>query len=97
MGSVKVTSEDVQALATALAAASSRIGGASEGAMHQVNAVVNDGWAGAASAQFAELFSQWRQSSDALLAALDGIGAQLTQAAAAYETTEESVRRSMSG
>lgn len=88
---MKVTVEELQELSDQLSATAAELGQASQGAMQQVNALVNDGWTGAASSRFAELYAQWKQSSDDLTAALDGISAQLTLAASVHEAAEAAI------
>lgn len=94
---LKVTAEELHQVSGQLTATAGNITSENARAMGLVNGLVGQGWEGAASGEFQRLFQQWKTSSDQLIESLNGISRLLTGAGTAYEDTEQSVARSMSG
>ncbi len=96
MSQIKVTAEELHRVAAHLQVTAAGIAGDNAHALALVNGVAREGWQGAASAQFMELFTQWRASFEHLTDALAQISALLDSGATAYTAAEEQIRRSMS-
>ncbi|AZI58833.1 WXG100 family type VII secretion target [Nakamurella antarctica] len=97
MSMIKVTSTELDAVSTQLTATSGDISTQLSSARGHVDGLVNEGWAGAASLSFKELYEEWNRSADQLKVALDGIAAQLKAAAKAYQDTEDSLASQLRG
>lgn len=95
MSQIKVTAEELQRVAAHLQVTAAGIAGDNAHALALVNGVAREGWQGAASAQFMELFTQWKSSFEHLTDALTQISTQLEAGAAAYEAAETQIQRSM--
>ncbi len=96
MSQIKVTAEELHRVASHLQVAAAGISGDNAHALALVNGVAREGWQGAASAQFMELFTLWKSSFEHLTDALTQISTLLDAGATTYESAEEQVRRSMS-
>jgi WXG100 family type VII secretion target len=94
---LKVTADELHQVAGQLTATAANISAENTQALGKVNALVGQGWEGAASAQFDVLFTQWKTSADQLLESLNGISRLLSGAGTAYAETEAGVARSMAG
>lgn len=97
MAYIKVTAEELDSVAGQLDTAAQSINDTNTTALNQVNGLVGAGWEGAASAQFNQLFQQWKQGADQVQQALHGISQLLKGAGQAYAQTEEQIRSSMQG
>ena len=97
MGYLKVTAEELSSVSGRLDAAAVNISGENTSALGLVQALVAAEWNGAASAQFNQLFSEWKSSADTLLSSLEGISRLLSQAGTAYAETESNITRSLAG
>ncbi len=95
MAEIKVTSAELHSVSAQLAAGSSDIEGRLARLHAQVQALVDNGWQGSASAAFNDLYTQWNTSAAQLKQALDGISRQLSNAATTYEQTEAQLTASM--
>jgi WXG100 family type VII secretion target len=94
---IKVTAEELHQVASQLSSTASQVASENAQALGLVNALVGQGWEGAASGQFDALFTQWKTSADKLIESLTGISTLLNNAGTAYADTEASIARSMSG
>lgn len=97
MSFLKVTAEELHQVAGQLQTAAANINDENGRAMNQVNALIGEGWDGAASAQFNALFAEWKTGADQVQEALHGISGLLSQAGTQYQSTEDAVRQSMTG
>jgi 6 kDa early secretory antigenic target len=59
----------------------------------EVNALVEDGWTGAASGAFQDLYQEWHTASNNLNQALQGIAQLMGRAASTYAETEQQNQR----
>lgn len=94
MAGIKVTPEQLQQLSGSVGRGSGEIAGQLGVMSGAVAPLVGGDWAGAASAQFAQLWEQWQASARGLQQALDGISALLGQAGRAYEQAEQQIAAS---
>jgi WXG100 family type VII secretion target len=97
MSDIKVTSADLHSVSGQLSTGSSDIESRLSTLNSQVQGLVDNGWQGAASGAFHELFTQWHTSAGQLKQALDGISKQLANAATTYEQTEQQLTSQLSG
>src|SRR3954454_5857620 len=95
MSYIKVTAEELQSISGTLKTAAGNIQAENGRALTQVNGLVGQGWEGAASDQFNQLFTQWKTSADNIQQALDGISSLLANAGGAYQDAEERIKQSM--
>ena len=95
MADIKVTSQDLHTVSGHLSSGSSDIESRLATLHSQVQALVDNGWQGSASAAFNDLYTQWNTAAGQLKQALDGISTQLGNAATTYEQTEASLTQSM--
>ena len=96
MGYLKVTAEELNTVATRLQTSSAQIADETAGSMGMVNGLVGQGWEGAASGQFSELFQQWKTSADQMQQALHGISDLLNNAGTLYAQTEQQIQQTLS-
>ncbi len=94
---IQVTTEQLQQLSIQVSNGASNIEQELGTLMNQVNAVVGEGWVGAASGQFHVLYSEWQTSAKNLQQALTGISSLLSQAGTQYQNTEDAIKGSMVG
>jgi ESAT-6 family protein len=87
---IRVTPEQLQQVAGQLTAGSGNI----EGILRQLAgnvAPLGSDWAGVAQSRFQELWGQWQRDAAGLQQALNGVAQMMRQAAASYESTEQSI------
>lgn len=92
MAEIKVTSDDLRNVSSQLSSGSTEITTRMSSMRSLVEGVVSGGWQGAGSQSFNDLYQQWNTAGTQLQEALTGISTQLSKAAEAYETTEDSVQ-----
>ncbi|MGH8998927.1 MAG: WXG100 family type VII secretion target [Acidimicrobiia bacterium] len=97
MGTIKVTSEQLSSTASQLASGSGEVENQLSTMRSQVSSLVDADWAGAASDSFRDLWDQWQTGASQLREALDGIHKMLTQAAQAYQDTEDQLASQLRG
>lgn len=95
MGYLKVTAEELNTVSRQLEVAAAQIADENGRAMGLVNGLVGQGWEGAASGQFAQLFHQWKQGADQMQQALHGISSLLNNAGTLYAQTEQQIQQSL--
>lgn len=95
MSLIKVTSGDLVSTSVQLSASAARIADENALALGGVEGLTGGSWAGAASAEFAQLFLRWKAGADEVQAALSGISALLDSAAGAYQQTEDAINASL--
>lgn len=95
MSGFKTSPEELQRLAALLQATAAGIAGDNAHALALVNGVAREGWQGAASAQFLQLFTAWKQSFEHLIDALQQISVLLDSGAEHYASAEDQIRGSM--
>ena len=91
MSGIKVTPEQLQALAGSVGRGSGEIDGQLRALGHTVSPLVGGDWAGQAQQRFTALWDEWQRSAQGLRHALDGIGQCLQQAGTAYEQAEQQI------
>jgi WXG100 family type VII secretion target len=94
MAGLRVTPEQLEQLGGAIARTSADIRGQHQVLRGQLTPLFGADWSGAAAAQFAMLYEQFDTHARGLSDALDGIGALLRQAGAAYAEVEQQVAAS---
>jgi WXG100 family type VII secretion target len=95
MGTLKVTSEELESLSREIATGSDSIQQQLSRMHSAVQPLVGGDWEGAASTRFNELWEEWNRSAAGLKDSLDGISSLLRNAGQAYAQTEDQVRSSM--
>ena len=91
MTGIKVTPEQLQALAGQVARGSGEIDGQLRQLGGTVAPLVGGDWAGQAQQRFTALWDEWQRSAQGLRHALDGIGQLLQQAGSAYAQAEQQI------
>jgi WXG100 family type VII secretion target len=94
---VKVTFEDLQATAQSLSTGAQHINDELAQLKSKVDGLIGNGWEGAASASFDELYKKWQQGAVQVHDALDGISQMLASAAKTYQDTESQLAQQMRG
>lgn len=97
MSTIKVTADELRQLAGSIQQGAGNIQGESDRLLKQVQGLVGQGWEGAASQSFNDLFAKWNSSATQLQQALDGIHKLLAGAADTYDQTEAAIAKSMGG
>jgi early secretory antigenic target protein ESAT-6 len=92
-GNIRVTPEQLQAIAGQLNAGASNIESINSQLQSQVAPLGSD-WAGVAQARFHELWAEWQRSSRGIQEALHGISQLMSQASANYADTEQAIASS---
>lgn len=95
MGYLKVTAEELNTVSAQLQSSAAQIADENTRALGMVNGLVGQGWEGAASGQFSQLFQQWKTSADQMQEALQGISGLLDKAGTMYAQTEAQIQQSM--
>lgn len=91
MSGIKVTPEQLQALAGQVGRGSGEIEGQLRALGNTVSPLVGGDWAGQASQRFASLWDEWQRSAQGLKHALDGISGLMQQAGSAYASAEQQI------
>ena len=91
MSSLKVTPAQLEALGGTTHRVCADVRGEHQSLKTQLSPLFGADWSGAAAAQFATLYENFDQHARGLCDALDGIGALLVRAGAAYEETEQQI------
>jgi early secretory antigenic target protein ESAT-6 len=89
-GHIRVTPEQLQAIAGQLNAGAANIESINSQLQSQVAPLGSD-WAGVAQARFHELWAEWQRSSRGIQEALHGISQLMSQASANYADTEQAI------
>ena len=97
MGVIKVTSEQLTSVASQLQSGSGEVETQLATMRSQVSGLVDADWAGAASDSFRDLWDKWQSGATQLREALDGIHQMLSQAATAYQETEDKLASQLRG
>ena len=97
MATIKVTSEQLTSVASQLQSGAGEVEGQLASMRSQVSALVDADWAGAASDSFRDLWEKWHTGATQLREALEGIHGMLSQAAQAYQDTEETLASQLRG
>lgn len=97
MATIKVTSEQLSSVASQLSAGSAEVESQLSSMRSQVSSLVDADWAGAASDSFRDLWDKWQQGATQLREALEGIHQMLSQAARAYQETEDQLSAQLRG
>ncbi len=97
MSTIKVTSEQVQSVASQLQSGSQDVEQQLSSMESQVRGLVDADWQGAASESFRDLWDKWHTGAAQLREALDGIHQMLAQTARAYQETEDQLAQQMRG
>jgi early secretory antigenic target protein ESAT-6 len=92
-GNIRVTPEQLQAVAGQLNAGASNIESINSQLQSQVAPLGSD-WAGVAQARFYELWAEWQRSSRGIQEALTGISQLMSQASVNYADTEQAIASS---
>ena len=92
-GHIRVTPEQLQAIAGQLNAGAANIESINSQLQGQVAPLGSD-WAGVAQARFHELWAEWQRSSRGIQEALHGISQLMSQASANYADTEQAIASS---
>lgn len=95
MAVIRVTAEELQTISGQLNTTATNISSENQAALAKVQGLVGQGWEGAASEQFNQLFTQWKSSADQIQQSLDGISKLLSKAGTAYTETEQQIKRSL--
>jgi WXG100 family type VII secretion target len=90
VGNIRVTPEQLQAIAGQLNGGAANIEQINSQLQSQVAPLGSD-WAGVAQARFHELWAEWQRSSQGIQQALTGISQLMNQASANYSDTEAAV------
>lgn len=90
---IRVTPEQLQQVSAQLNAGAGNVDGILAQLASSVAPLGSD-WAGVAQARFQELWAQWQADARGLHEALTGISQMMAQAAANYESTEQSIAQS---
>jgi WXG100 family type VII secretion target len=94
---IKVTSEQLSSVASQLQSGSGEVESQLASMRSQVSGLVDADWAGAASDSFRDLWEQWHTGASQLREALEGIHQMLSQAARAYQETEDQLAAQLRG
>jgi WXG100 family type VII secretion target len=97
VGMIKVRSEDLESVSRRLSSGSQAIEQQLSDLRRAVDQLANQGWEGAASSQFHELYGKWSSGAGEVQQALNGISELLSRAAQAYAQTEQQIRDTMRG
>lgn len=97
MATIKVTSEELRNLSGTVTNGANSIQDQQASLRNAVQQVVGEGWEGAASSSFNELWQKWDKSATGLKESLDGISQLLQKSADAYDQTEDQIKGAMSG
>jgi ESAT-6 family protein len=97
VATIKVTSEQLTSVASQLQAGAGEVESQLGSMRSQVSSLVDADWSGAASDSFRELWEKWHNGATQLKEALDGIQGMLSQAARAYQETEETLATQLRG
>ena len=97
MSAIRVTSEELQAVAAQLGRGSVEVAQQLGAMESRVRGLVDAEWTGAASDAFRDLWDQWQRGAGDLREALDGISRMLGQAARAYQDTEDQLAGQLRG
>jgi WXG100 family type VII secretion target len=96
MADIVVSSESLDRQSQAVVAAAADISHTLQAVTGQVQGLTAD-WRGASSDAFQNMWHEWQQGATQLLAAMDGIGRYLGQAARTYEDAEAAVGGGLKG
>lgn len=88
---IRVTPEQLQALAGSVARGSGEIEGQLRALGSTVAPLVGGDWAGQAQQRFTALWEEWQRSAQGLRNALDGISSLMGQAGASYASAEQQI------
>ena len=88
MSTIKVTSEQLESTASALASGEQEISGKLGQLQSMVQALVDADWQGSASNSFHELWQQWHTGATQVQQALVGISQMLAKTGSVYQQTE---------
>jgi WXG100 family type VII secretion target len=94
---VKVTFEDLQSTAQSLSTGAGHINDELNQLKAKVEALIGNGWEGAASTSFHDLYTKWQSGATQVHDALDGISQMLGAAAKTYQETETQLASQMRG
>ncbi len=89
MPTIKVTSEQLESTASALASGEQEISGKLSQLQSMVQTLVDADWQGSASNSFQELWQQWHSGATQIQQALSGISHMLAKAGQVYQRTED--------
>jgi len=95
MSMIRVTAEDLERVAGQIRSGEASVNDQLSALKAAVDSLVGGDWAGAASAQFEQMYTEWNQGAAQLNQALVGISELLDNAAKAYRETEEGITQSM--
>jgi early secretory antigenic target protein ESAT-6 len=90
---IRVTPEQLQQVSTQLTAGAGNVDATLAQLASQVAPLGSD-WAGVAQVRFQQLWMEWQTNARGLQEALNGIAQLMGQAAANYESTEQSIATS---
>ena len=91
MSGIKVTPEQLQALAGQVSRGSGEIEGQLRVLGSTISPLMGGDWSGQASQRFTSLWDEWQRSAQGLKHALDGISQLMTQAGQAYAQAEQQI------
>ena len=91
MSGIKVTPEQLQALAGQVARGSGEIEGQLRSLGGAVSPLMGSDWSGQAAQRFTALWDEWQRSAQGLKHALDGISQLMTQAGRSYAQAEQQI------
>ena len=97
MAEISVTSDSISGVANQLSSGAQSIESQLQNLKSLVDGLVGGDWSGAASLSFQELYSQWDQAGVQLKEALEGVSDILSNAALAYEESENAIAGSFRG
>jgi WXG100 family type VII secretion target len=94
---VKVTFEDLQATSQSLDSGATNINDQLATLKSQVDSLIGNGWQGAASDAFNELYAGWQRGATQVHESLLGISKMLADAAKTYQDTEAQLSSQLRG
>jgi WXG100 family type VII secretion target len=89
VSTIKVTSEQLESTANALASGEQEISGRLGQLQSMVQTLVDSDWQGSASSSFHELWQQWHTGATQVQQALTGISQMLAKTGSIYQETED--------
>lgn len=93
-GGFKVTPEQLQSLSGTASKTAGEVEGMQRALSGQLAPLRGGDWAGAASAQFSELYGQFEKNAFGLIAALRGIAQLMNTAGQSYAAAEQQIMQS---
>jgi WXG100 family type VII secretion target len=93
-GGFKVSPEQLQALAGTVQKTAGDVEGMQRALTGQLSPLRGGDWAGAASAQFSDLYGQFEKNALGLIEALRGIGQLMNAAGQSYAAAEQQIMQS---